>query len=507
MVPKEKVLLMILDGWGIRASSDANAIKLAHPNNFDRIWDANPHTTLFAAEEHVGLPKTFIGNSEVGHTHLGAGRIVPQELIRIDKAIKDKSIFRNKVLLSAMDNAKNNHSVLHLMGLLSDGGVHSHINHLFALLKMAKENKVKEVYIHCFLDGRDVPPKSALKYIDMLEKECKRLKIGQIANVIGRFYAMDRDNRWNREHKAYDSMVNGRGFVFNSAKAAVLAAYRRGETDEFVKPSIIIPKDRSKREYVKEDDSIIFFNFREDRAREITRAFVQGEFRKFKRNRIINLHFVCLTQYDSKIRAAVAFPPFVPENMLAEVISRNNIRQFRIAETEKYAHVTYFFNGGREYPFPREDRALIPSPHVSTYDKTPTMSAPKIKDEVIKRIESGKYSLIVMNFANPDMVGHTGDLDATVSAIKAVDYLMNKVVECARRNKYNVIITADHGNAEEMKGYHSTSHTTNKVPVILLTNKKYKIVERKNNGIANIAPTILKIMGLKRPKVYAEPLI
>jgi 2,3-bisphosphoglycerate-independent phosphoglycerate mutase len=506
MNPKEKTILIVLDGWGIRKADKCNAVTLAKTPNFNRYWKENPHTTLFAAEGHVGLPPGFIGNSEVGHTNLGSGRIIPQELMKIDLEIKKGTLFTNKVLLTAMKNARKNSTALHLMGLLSDGGVHSHINHLFALLKMAKNNNVEHVYIHCFLDGRDVPQKSALKYITLVDERCKKLGIGRIATLIGRFYAMDRDNRWNREHKAYDAMVNGEGYAYKSAKEALAAAYARGETDEFVKPSIILSKRRH-RKHVKEHDSIIFFNFREDRAREITRAFVQGTFRKFKRKKIIQLDFVCLTQYDKKIKAPVALPPEVPKNILAEVISRNRIPQFRIAETEKFAHVTYFFNGGREKPFPLEERLLIPSPHVTTYDKTPAMSAYKIVAEAVKRINSKKFPLIVLNFANPDMVGHTGKLDVTVKAIEASDECLGKVVEAAKRNKYNIIITADHGNAEDMCGRYMTSHTLNKVPFILIANKKYKIVAGKDDTIAQISPTILKIMGIKAPKEYMRPLI
>ncbi|MBW2971949.1 2,3-bisphosphoglycerate-independent phosphoglycerate mutase [Candidatus Woesearchaeota archaeon] len=507
MKPKEKAMLIILDGWGVRKSRKDNAVKMAKTPNFDRLWQQNPHTTLYAAEQHVGLPRGFIGNSEVGHTHLGAGRLVPQELLKINRAIRDRSFFRNKVLLEAMQKAKQNHSALHVMGLLSDGGVHSHINHLFALLEMAKKNNVGHVYIHCFLDGRDKPPKSAQKYIRMLENRCKKLGIGRIATMMGRFYAMDRDNRWNREHKAYDAMVNHKGRIYSSAMEAIKDAYRRGETDEFVKPSIILSKHMKVKHYVQENDAIIFFNFREDRARELTRAFVQGKFRKFKRKKIINLHFVCLTQYDRGIRAPAAFPPHVPPDVLGEVMWNNKVRQLRIAETEKYAHVTYFFNGGRDGPFPLEDRVMIPSPHVVTYDKTPAMSAYKIADEAVKRIKSGRYPLIILNFANADMVGHTGILKAAVKAVEAADDCLGKVVSAARDAGYNVIVAADHGNAEEMSGRYQTSHTMNKVPFILLANKNYRIVERKQNSIANISPTILKLMGMKGQKVYFESLV
>ncbi|MFC1741162.1 2,3-bisphosphoglycerate-independent phosphoglycerate mutase [Nanoarchaeota archaeon] len=507
MKTKEKVMLIILDGWGLRKSKKDNAIALAKPPYFDRLWKTHPHTTLHASEQHVGLPKGFIGNSEVGHMHLGAGRTVPQELLKINQDIKKGTFQKNKVILNAIDNAKKNGSGLHLMGLLSDGGVHSHINHLFTLLKMAKQHKVPKVYIHCFLDGRDTPPKNGIKYLKQLEQFCKKNNIGRIATMMGRFYAMDRDNRWNREHKAYAAMVNHKGRIYDSATAAIKDAYKRGETDEFVKPSIILSKHMKIKHYVKEHDSIIFFNFREDRAREITRAFVQGKFNKFKRKRLIHLYFVCLTQYDKAIKAPVALPPKVPKDILAEVISKKNIKQFRIAETEKYAHVTYFFNGGKEGPFKGEDRFLIPSPRVETYDKTPAMSAQKIAKEAVKRLNTKKYDLIILNFANADMVGHTGDLKATIRAVNAADTNLKKVVTAARKNSYNVIVTADHGNAEEMSGKHSTSHTLNKVPFILLANQKYRIIERKSNSIADISPTILKMMGLKAPKVHDRPLI
>ena len=511
MNTKEKTILIILDGWGIKKTNHFNAITHAKTPNFNKLWKDNPHTTLFAAESYVGLPQGFMGNSEVGHLHLGAGRLIQMELKNINNKIKDKSFFANKIILKAMKNTKKHNSTLHLMGLVSDGGVHSHINHLFALLKMAKQNKVKNVLIHCFLDGRDTPPKNAKKYIKLLEKKCKTLKIGKIATIIGRFYAMDRDNRWYREHMAYTAIVNGQGYKFNTAIKALSAAYKRGETDEFIKPSIIINKkdtsNKKKIQTVEENDSIIFFNFRSDRARELTRAFVDGKFHKFKRKEIIKKTFVCLTQYDKKIKADVAFPPHVNKNILGEIISKNNLRQLRIAETEKYAHVTFFFNSGRDGPFPKEDRLMIPSPKVKTYDSIPQMSCLKITKTCIKKIKSKKYPLIVLNYANPDMVGHTGNFKAAVNAIEHVDAELGKLVNSAKQNNYNIIITADHGNAEEMIGIHKTSHTTNKVPCIFITNKPYKINKNKNNSIANIAPTILTILGLKPQKIHSNSLL
>jgi len=507
MRTKEKAMLIILDGWGVRKSRSYNAIKQAKTPNFDRYWKENPHTTLHASQQYVGLPRGFIGNSEVGHTHLGAGRLVPQELLKINRSIKDGTFFKNKVLVKAMDNATQNGKALHLMGLLSDGGVHSHIDHLFALLEMAKKHKVAKVYVHCFLDGRDKPPQSAPKYIRQLQRKMKQLGIGSIATMMGRFYAMDRDNRWNREHRAYDAMANHKGRVYETPLEAIKDAYSRGETDEFVKPSIILSKKLKRKRYVQKGDSVIFYNFREDRAREITRAFVQGKFQKFKRRKLMDLHFVCLTQYDRGIKAPVALPPEVPPQVIGEVMWRNKIKQLRVAETEKFAHVTYFFNGGREGPFVGEDRILIPSPHVRTYDTKPEMSAYKITAAVLPKLRQGKHDLVVLNFANADMVGHTGMLSPTIKAVNAVDECLGKVVETARSSGYNVLITADHGNAEEMKGKHQTSHTMNKVPFIAITNKKYSVAQRKGDSIAQLAPTLLKLMGVKDPKVYFESLV
>jgi 2,3-bisphosphoglycerate-independent phosphoglycerate mutase len=507
MKHKRKAMLIVLDGWGVRRSIRYNAIKLAKTPNFDRLWEENPHTTLYAAEQHVGLPRGFIGNSEVGHTHLGAGRHVPQELLKIDNAIKDRSFYRNKTLLGAMKNAATNGRALHLMGLLSDGGVHSHINHLFALLDMAKKNGVQKVYVHCFLDGRDKPPQSAPKYIRMLQRKMKRIKLGSIATMMGRFYAMDRDNRWNREHKAYDAMANHRGRVYEDAISAIRDAYSRGETDEFVKPSIVLSSRLKRKRYVQTHDSVVFFNFREDRAREITRAFVQGKFKKFKRRKLLDLHFVCLTQYDKAIKAKVAIPPKVPKHVLGEVAWKHRMRQLRVAETEKYAHVTYFFNGGKDGPFAKEERLLIPSPKVTTYDLTPSMSAPKITDATCRRLKTGKYSLVILNFANADMVGHTGMLEPTVKAVNAVDKCLGKVVDCARAYGYDVIITGDHGNAEEMKGKYQTSHTLNKVPFIVVSDRQFECKCGKMDGIAQVSPTILHLMGVKAPGVYEESLV
>ncbi|MFC1698044.1 2,3-bisphosphoglycerate-independent phosphoglycerate mutase [Nanoarchaeota archaeon] len=498
---KKPVILIILDGWGYRKDSASNAVVKAKTPNFINYQKNNPHTHLNASGEYVGLPNGYIGNSEVGHEHLGAGRYIEQDLSRINKEIKSKKFFRNKALLETIEYVKKNGTSLHLMGLCSDGGVHSHLDHLFALLELAKKYKLKKVYIHVFTDGRDVSPKSALDYIDKINKKTKRLRIGEIATVIGRYYSMDRDNRWGREHKAYNAMVNGFGLYFDSAEKAVKEAYKRGETDEFIQPSIVFCNKCDTKHTVQEKDAIIFFNFREDRAREITRAFVQGEFREFKRKKLIRLHFTSLTQYDSRIKTKVAYPPQQIKNSLAEILANKKVRQFRLAETEKYAHVTYFFNCGREKPFPKEDRIVVPSPKVATYDLKPEMNASIVKEIAKHKIESEEYKFILINFANPDMVGHSGKLQQTIEACEAIDEYLGEVIETAIEHNYAVIITADHGNAEEMSGKFKTSHTLNKVPFILVNyNSEIKLNNDKNNSLANIAPTVLKIMGYDKPK-------
>jgi 2,3-bisphosphoglycerate-independent phosphoglycerate mutase len=501
MKTKKRVVLIVLDGWGISKHKEGNAILAAHANYFNQLQKNNSHCTLKASEEFVGLKKSFIGNSEVGHLHIGAGRLVKQDLVRISDSIDDKSFFRNKALLNAMKTK----GALHLLGLLSDAGVHSHIDHLFALLEMAKKNNVKQVFVHAITDGRDTPPKSALKYIKQLKEKLKQYnKNWRIATVIGRYYAMDRDNRWNREHKAYEAMVNCKGHHHKNAETAVLEAYNRGETDEFIYPTVVGEKSCN----VKEGDSIIFFNFRSDRARELTRAFVQGKFNNFKRKRIMNLKFTCLTQYDAKINAPVAFHPEYLKNTLGEVIGKAGLRQFRLAETEKWAHVTYFFNGLSGKIFKNEDRLLIPSRKVRTYDLTPEMSAFKIENKAEELLNSKKYDFVLINFANPDMVGHTGDFNATVKAVKTTDKCLSRLVPIAQKNDYTIIITADHGNAEQKlysDGSVCTAHTTNDVPFILVSEDKN--LKLKNGALYNIAPTILKIMNVKKPREMGEGLV
>lgn len=482
----DRVLLLILDGWGINNKKEGNAIALARTPNLNSLYHTHPHSVLQASGEAVGLPKGVMGNSEVGHLTLGAGRIIDSDLVRINKSIRNKSFFKNKVLLETVRHAKRRNEKLHLMGLLSDAGVHSHINHLFALLELAKREKVKEVYVHTFLDGRDTPPKSAEKYLRRLQHKMDQLGIGQLATMMGRYYAMDRDNRWNREHKAYDCMVNCKGRKETDAVTALQKAYGRGETDEFIQPIILTNKC-----VVDENDSVIFFNFRSDRARELTRAFVWGKFREFQRKKIIGLHFVSLTQYDSLVKIPVAFPPVVPSQTLGEVISRAGLSQLRIAETEKWAHVTYFFNGLCECIFPNEKRIHVPSRKVKTYDQTPKMKVENITQKILKNINHHQF--FVVNFANGDMVGHTGNLKAATTAVEAVDQQIGILVD---KFPGKIIITADHGNCEEKNGERITAHTTNPVPLIgVRVDRKLK-----NGGLADVAPTILEILKLKKPK-------
>jgi 2,3-bisphosphoglycerate-independent phosphoglycerate mutase len=484
-----KVLLLVLDGWGIGKKGIGNAVTLAKTPNYNKLLKKYPHTTLDASGSAVGLPTGYMGNSEVGHLTLGAGRIIDSDLKRINKSIRNKSFFRNMALLKAFQSAKKNVEKVHLMGLLSDAGVHSHINHLFALLQMAKKVGVKQVYIHAFLDGRDTPPKSAKKYIKQLQKKMKQLGIGELASIMGRYYAMDRDNRWKREHKAYDAIVNCVGRKRSDVMKALDEFYKNGETDEFIKPTLLLDKC-----VVDENDSVIFFNFRSDRARELTRAFVLGKFKEFKRKQILGLNFVSLTQYDSLIKGPVAFPPIIPETTLGEAISTSRRSQLRLAETEKWAHVTYFFNGLCECVFPNEKRFHIPSRKVATYDKTPEMKVKEITNTLLNNIN--RYDFFVVNFANADMVAHTGNIKAARKSVESIDVQLGRIVKLFPGT---IVITADHGNAEDMSENCSTCHTVAKVPLIVVDKDK-KIVTIKSGGLSNVAPTILKIMGIKKPK-------
>lgn len=487
------LLLAILDGWGYINKKIGNAIYYAKTPNMDKYMRKYPHAILNTSGINVGLPSGQMGNSEVGHTNIGAGRIVYQMPLRILNAIKDGSFFENKVLKNAMEKAKNGR--LHLMGLIGNGGVHAMMEHLYALLKMAKREGVTDTKIHCFLDGRDTPPKSAAGHIKELESNLKKIGIGEIASLVGRYYAMDRDNRWDRVKMAYDMLVEGKGRKVANAEEGIKIAYKNGETDEFVKPTVI-DAENSK---IRDNDVVIFFNFRPDRARELTRAFVDNNFNAFP-HKSLKIHFVALTRYYKELNADVAFEEEEIKNTFGEVISKNGLKQLRIAETEKYAHVTYFFNGGREKPFKGEDRCLIPSPKVATYDLRPEMSAYAVTEELIKRIKSKKYDVIILNYANPDMVGHTGVWNAAIKAVETVDECLGKVIDALMEENGIALITADHGNAEEMfdeNGNPKTSHTTNPVPFIIVGKNGIKL---RNGILADIAPTMLDLLEIEKPK-------
>lgn len=506
---KKPVMLMILDGFGLTDKVDGNAVLAAKKPNFDNYYNNYPHTALSASGLDVGLPKGQMGNSEVGHLNIGAGRIIYQELTRITKEVEEKKFFQNEALNLAMDNALKNNSSLHLLGLLSDGGVHSHIDHLKALLAMAKEKGLTKVYVHCFMDGRDVPPSSGKDFIIELENYMKEIKVGKIATVSGRYYAMDRDKRWERVNLAYNAMVLGQGEEANSAEESMDKSYNDNKTDEFVLPCVI-KEDGKAIGTIKNNDSIIFFNFRPDRAREITRAINDREFDGFKRN-TLNLTYVTMTQYDKTIENVhVAYKPESYSNTLGEYVASKGLNQLRIAETEKYAHVTFFFNGGVEAPNEGEDRALIPSPKVATYDLKPEMSANEVTEEVLKRIDSDKYDMIILNYANPDMVGHTGVFEAAKAAIETVDKCLHKVVEKVLEKDGAVFITADHGNAEQMIDYSTgkpmTAHTSDPVPFLYVAKGAKEM--RHGGKLCDIAPTMLEVMGLEKPvEMTGESLI
>jgi len=496
---KKPVTLVILDGFGISDRVEGNAVKAANKPNYDKYFNNYPHTELGASGLSVGLPEGQMGNSEVGHLNIGAGRIDYQQLTRITKAIEDGDFFENEALSKAINKVKENNSSLHLLGLLSDGGVHSHIDHLKGLLKLAKEKELQKVYVHAFLDGRDVPPASAKEYIVEIEKYMKEIGVGQIATVSGRYYAMDRDKRWERVQLAYNAIVLGKGEEAASAIEAVDKSYNDNKTDEFVLPTVITSSGKAN---VKNKDSVIFFNFRPDRAREITRAINDKVFDGFSRE-TLDLTFVTMTEYDVTLQnVEVAFGPESYTNTLGEYISKMGKNQLRIAETEKYAHVTFFFNGGVEEPNANEDRALIPSPKVATYDMQPEMSAYKVTEELLSRLDEDKYDMIILNFANPDMVGHTGVFDAAKKAVEAVDVCLGKVVDKILEKNGSIFITADHGNAEQMidfsTGKPMTAHTTDVVPFLYVAADAKPL--RDNGILADIAPTILQTMGLEIPK-------
>jgi 2,3-bisphosphoglycerate-independent phosphoglycerate mutase len=500
------VLLVVLDGWGIRAERDANAIAVAGTPNMDALVREFPHTAIETSGLSVGLPEGQMGNSEVGHTNLGAGRIVYQDLVRINRAVEDGSFFRNDALLLACRRAKENGGALHLMGLVSDGGVHSHNEHLYALVELARREGVPRTFVHAFMDGRDTPPKSGLDYMAQLEKRLRDTGYGKVAVVSGRYYAMDRDKRWDRVALAYAAIVKGDGQRASSGVGAMEAAYGRGETDEFVKPTVVVNGDGKPVGPVRDGDAVLFFNFRADRAREITRALADEGFKEFDRGHAPRLSaYVCMTEYDKTFPYPVAYAPQDLTEIFPEIVSHAGLSQLRCAETEKYAHVTFFFNGGRETVFPGEDRILVPSPRdVKTYDEKPEMSAREVTEKLVAAIGTGKYGFVLVNYANPDMVGHTGILDAAVKAVKVVDECVGRLWQAAKAQRMAMLVTADHGNCELMTdpqtGEPHTAHTLNPVPFILADPDFRGARLRAKGVLADVAPTALQVMGLPQPK-------
>lgn len=499
---KKPYALIIMDGYGVNDRNEGNAIYAAKTPNMDKYLKEYPNSIVHASGMDVGLPDGQMGNSEVGHTNIGAGRIVYQELTRITKSITDGDFFENEALCKAVENCKKNNSALHLMGLLSDGGVHSHINHLYGLLEMAKKNGLDKVFVHCFMDGRDVSPTSGADFAESLVSKIRELGTGAIATVMGRYYAMDRDNRWERVEQAYNALVKGEGNKDTSAVSAIKKSYNDGVTDEFVVPTVITDENGEALGKISKNDSVVFFNFRPDRAREISRTIVDPEFSGFDRE-FFETFFVCMTQYDASMpNVDVAFKPQTLANTFGEYISRKGLRQLRIAETEKYAHVTFFFNGGVEAVYDGEDRALINSPKVATYDLKPEMSAFEVTDEVVKRIESGEYDVIILNFANCDMVGHTGVFEAAVKAVETVDECLGKTIDAITKMGGVALVTADHGNADQMLDYTTndvfTAHTTNVVPLVMIGEETG--AKLKNGRLADLAPTLLDLMGFEKPE-------
>ena len=500
---KKPTVLMILDGYGLNDRHDGNAVYEAKTPVMDGLMKDYPFVKGNASGLAVGLPDGQMGNSEVGHMNMGAGRIVYQELTRITKEIQDGDFFKNEALLAAMKNAKENDSAIHFMGLLSDGGVHSHNTHLYGLLEMAKREGLKKVYVHCFLDGRDTPPASGKEFVEQLEAKMKEIGVGEIGVISGRYYAMDRDNRWDRVELAYKALTQGEGVKGTDAAAAVQASYDDGKTDEFVLPTVI-EKDGKPVATISDKDSVVFFNFRPDRAREITRAFCDDDFKGFERVKRPDTTFVCFTEYDDTIQnKLVAFHKVLLHNTFGEYLAAHNMTQARIAETEKYAHVTFFFNGGVEEPNKGEDRILVKSPKVPTYDMQPEMSAPEVCEKLVEAIKSDKYDVIIINFANPDMVGHTGVEAAAIKAVETVDECVGKAVEAIKEVDGQLFICADHGNAEQLINYETgepwTAHTTNPVPFILV-NADPKYTLRENGCLADIVPTLIQLMGMEQPK-------
>ena len=500
MTDNKRVLLCIMDGWGINKDCPKDATKTAKTPNFDKLKETEKYTQINASGEYVGLPDGQMGNSEVGHLNLGAGRVVYQDLTRINKEIREGKFFENKAFKDAIEHVKKNDSSLHLYGLVSTGGVHSSFEHVKALVKMAAENGLKKVYVHAFLDGRDTPPKSAVEFLAELEAELKKYNLPQIATISGRYWAMDRDNRWDRVEKAYNALLFGEGEIAANSDEAIKASYAKDVTDEFVEPTITNADPDSR---IKDNDAIIFFNYRPDRAREITRAMTFEEFDGFNRKaRRNNLYYVCMAQYDETFPLPIAYPPEKLTNILGDVLDDNGVKQYRTAETEKYAHITFFFNGGEEKSGKLETRALVASPKVATYDLQPEMSAPQVCENVLKALDDPQYGFILVNFANPDMVGHTGVFDAAIKACETVDTCVGKIVEKAKENGVVMLLTADHGNSECMEDPQThppfTAHTTNPVPFMLINGQgKYEL--KDTGALCDVAPTILQLLGIKQP--------
>lgn len=500
---KKPVVLMILDGYGLNDNCDHNAVCEGKTPVMDQLMSQCPFVKGNASGLAVGLPEGQMGNSEVGHMNMGAGRIIYQELTKITKSIEDGDFFEVPEFLQAIENCKKNGSVLHMWGLVSDGGVHSHNTHIYGLLELAKRNGLDRVFVHCFLDGRDTPPASGKGFVEELEAKMKEIGVGKVASVMGRYYVMDRDNRWDRVERAYNALAKGEGNQAASASAGIQASYDAEVYDEFVQP-LVVMEDGKPVATVSDGDSVIFFNFRPDRAREITRAFCDDEFKGFAREKRMNLTYVCFTDYDETIKhKLVAFKKESISNTFGQFLADNGMTQARIAETEKYAHVTFFFNGGVEEPNKGEDRILVPSPKVATYDLQPEMSAPIVCDKLVEAIKSGKYDVVIVNFANPDMVGHTGIEAAAIKAIETVDACVGRTVDAIKETGGVLFICADHGNAEQLLDYETgepfTAHTTNPVPFVLVNaDPVYKL--REGGCLADIAPTLIELLGLKQPK-------
>lgn len=494
--------LIILDGFALRDEERGNAVKQAHTPNFDRLWNKYPHSTLTASGEAVGLPKGQMGNSEVGHLNIGAGRVVYQSLTRVNMSIQEGDFYKNQSFIDAIEHAKQKGRALHLFGLLSDGGIHSHNEHMYALLKMAKDRGLDRVFIHAFLDGRDVGPQTALEYISDAEEQMNELGVGEIATISGRYYSMDRDKRWDRVEKAYRAMVYGEGPSYHDPVELIKDSYENGIHDEFVLPSVVTDQDGQPLATISNEDAIIFYNFRPDRAIQISRTFANEDFRDFDRgnNPPKDIFFVCLTQFSETVEGYVAYKPVNLDNTLGEVLAQNNMKQLRIAETEKYPHVTFFMSGGREAEFPGEKRILIDSPKVATYDLMPEMSAYQVTDALLQELDEEQHNAIILNFANPDMVGHSGMMEPTIKAIEVVDECLGRVIDKIIEKGGQAIITADHGNADQLitpEGTPMTAHTTNPVPVIVT---KEGVELREDGVLGDLAPTLLEILNIEQPK-------